>query len=236
MGIKGKLGKATFGINCSLTDATFQSTFQVGSPNNSTAGVTQFSRTCSTNATDCRPRGDFQQITVKPGNRMPGIPLHNINASFAYDITPDWMMGINVVLHSDAFVRGNENNKHKKGPATPVEATCTQLVNVGDTDGDGIDNFDPIKVSCLLQRPDIRYPGKTPGYAVFNFNTAYKITKGLTAALQINNFFDRTYYSAGRLGVNPFSPSIRGAIDPVSGFNYNSNDWLSSTFLAPRRA
>jgi len=45
--------------------------------------------------------------------------------------------------------------------------------------------------------------------------------------------FDRTYYSAGRLGINAFAPSIRGAIDPVSGFNYNSNDWTSSTFLAP---
>jgi len=67
---------------------------------------------------------------------------------------------------------------------------------------------------------------------VFNLKTSYKINKNWTAGLMINNLFDREYYSAGRLGVNPFSPSINGAIGP-GGFNYNSNDWLATTFLAP---
>jgi hypothetical protein len=46
------------------------------------------------------------------------------------------------------------------------------------------------------------------------------------------------YASAGRLGLNAFSPSIRGVIGE-SGFNYNSADWQGASFLgigAPRSA
>lgn len=231
MGLKGKVGKASFALNYALTDATFQSAFNMGSPNNSEAGTTQFAPGCNTSTppAGCSSILDFQRIKVQKGNRMPGIPLHNLNASFAYEVTPDWTVGLTAIMHSDAFVRGNENNKHRTGPATPIDAVCSTPV---DNNGDGVpDSFS--NGPCKLARPDFKYPGKTPGYAVFNFNTAYKITKGLTAGLQINNLFDRTYYSAGRLGINAFAPSIRGAINPVSGFNYNSNDWTSSTFLAP---
>jgi outer membrane receptor protein involved in Fe transport len=216
MGLKGKAGKATFAVNYSLTDATFQSDFRMGSPNNSEAGTTQFYPGCNGNFRPayCDGISDFQQIKVKKGNRMPGVPLHNLNASISYEVTPDWTVGLTAIMHSSAFVRGNENNAHRQGPAKPIEAECTTG-------------------QCLIERPDFKYSGKTPGYAVFNFNTAYKITRGLTAGLQINNLFDRTYYSGGRLGINAFAPSIHGAIDPVSGFNYNTSDWTSSTFLAP---
>jgi hypothetical protein len=56
--------------------------------------------------------------------------------------------------------------------------------------------------------------------------------------MQVNNIFDKEYASAGRLGLNAFSPSIRGAIGP-GGFNYNSADWQGTSFLgtgAPRSA
>lgn len=68
--------------------------------------------------------------------------------------------------------------------------------------------------------------------AVFNFQTSYKLSKEWTASLLINNIFDKEYFSAGRLGRNPFSPSILGAIGP-DGYNHNSNDWLSTNFVAP---
>ena len=60
----------------------------------------------------------IRKIQVKPGNRMPGIPLHNLNFNFAYDVTNKWRVGLNAVMHSEAFLRGNENNKHKAGPAS----------------------------------------------------------------------------------------------------------------------
>jgi outer membrane receptor protein involved in Fe transport len=67
---------------------------------------------------------------------------------------------------------------------------------------------------------------------VFNFQTSYQLSKEWSASLLVNNIFDKEYFSAGRLGRNPFSPSINGAIGP-GGYNHNSDDWLSTNFLAP---
>jgi outer membrane receptor protein involved in Fe transport len=67
---------------------------------------------------------------------------------------------------------------------------------------------------------------------VFNLKTRYEIIKGFSVFGMINNLFDRQYATAGRLGSNPFSPSERGAIGS-SGWNYNSNEWLGSTFIGP---
>lgn len=50
--------------------------------------------------------------------------------------------------------------------------------------------------------------------------------------LQINNLLDKDYFTAGRLGVTPFAPSVNGAIGE-SGWNYNSADWLHTTMVAP---
>ena len=212
MGIKGSYGKASFGLNYALTDATFQSNLKLASPNNSSAGNVYDLR----NGLD----GNYQQIFVKPGNRMPGIPLHNLNANFRYEITPSWIVGLNMVMHSSAFIRGNENNEHQAGAASPVDLCLIRPAN-----------------ACIIERADFG-PGKTAGYTVFNFNTSYKITPAWTLGLRVNNLFDKEYASAGRLGLNAFSPSIRGVIGE-SGFNYNSSDWQGSSFLgigAPRSA
>ena len=217
LGLQGKVGKAGFRLNYSLTDATFQDSFNVASPHNSSAGNVV-----------SRGGNGFQEIAVRPGNRMPGVPLHNLNATLTYDITQDWTVGLTGILHSTSFIRGNENNKHKANSPNNLYG-CSTLATTTVIDGIAYGND---TCETKIERPGFRFPGKVPGYAVFNFNTSYKITKGLTAGLQISNLFDREYYSAGRLGINAFSPSINGAIGP-GGFNYNSNDWLASTFLAP---
>ncbi len=213
MGVKGKWGKASWGVNYALTDATFQSRLKLASPNNSSAG--------NVYDLDFLERGNYQQITVTPGDRMPGVALHNLNANFSYDITSNWRVGLNAVVHSDAFIRGNENNKHRAGAAPPLTGP---FCNGGTT-------------TCTIQRADFG-EGKTDGYAVFNFNTTYKLSSEWTLGLRINNLFDKQYASAGRLGLNAFSPSIRGVIGE-SGFNYNSADWQGTSFLgigAPRSA
>lgn len=214
-GLKGKAGKASFGINYGLTDATFQSELSLTSPSNSTAGNVYDLK----NGVD----GTYGQIKVKPGSRMPGVPLHNLNMNLGYEITDKWNIGLNMIMHSEAFVRGNENNKHKAGRASPIyPIECLQA--------DGTFN-------CQIERADWR-EGKTAGYTVFNLQTSYKISPEWTFGMQVNNLFDKEYASAGRLGLNAFSPSIRGAIGE-SGFNYNSADWQGTSFLgigAPRSA
>ncbi|SNR74838.1 Outer membrane receptor proteins, mostly Fe transport [Methylobacillus rhizosphaerae] len=219
LGLKGKWGKASWGVNYALTDATFQSVMRMASPHNSTAGnvydINSFTQ-----------QGTYQQITVHPGDRMPGVPLHNLNFNFGYDITDKWRIGLTAIMHSEAFVRGNENNKHRAGAARPIEGPfCTDPVS-------GVTGQ-----WCSVERADFG-SGKTAGYAVFNLRTTYKLAPEWTLGLQINNLFDKEYASAGRLGLNAFSPSIRGAIG-ASGFNYNSADWQGSSFLgigAPRAA
>ena len=54
-----------------------------------------------------------------------------------------------------------------------------------------------------------RKAGTVPGYAVFNFDTSYEVSKGFTLFAQVTNLFDRKYYTAGALGVNPVAPSMR---------------------------
>ncbi|HOY87550.1 MAG TPA: TonB-dependent receptor [Methylotenera sp.] len=217
MGFKGKAGKAHFGINYAMTDATFQSTLNLASPHNSSAG----------NVYDYLPdnsnveQGTYQKIKVNPGDRMPGVPLHNLNANFSYELTNKWTVGLNAVMHSSAFVRGNENNKHKAGPATPLNL-C---------------NINPLPGCDAIARADFG-SGKTAGYTVFNFHTSYKFNPEWTLGVQINNIFDKEYASAGRLGLNAFSSGPKGAIG-ASGFNYNSSEWQGTSFLgtgAPRAA
>jgi outer membrane receptor protein involved in Fe transport len=217
MGLKGKAGKTSFGINYALTDATFQSTFTLASPYNSSSG----------NVYDLNSdrEGTYGQIKVKPGNRMPGVPLHNLNFNVGYEITDKWNVGLNMILHSEAFVRGNENNEHKAGPATPlIPINCLPATPGGPN-------------VCQLNRADWR-EGKTAGYSVFNFQTSYKLAPEWTFGMQINNLFDKQYASAGRLGLNAFSPGTLGVVGE-SGFNYNSSEWQGTSFLgtgAPRSA
>jgi outer membrane receptor for Fe3+-dicitrate len=198
-GISGQKDNLSFGINYSLTDATFQDNFLMISQDNSSA---------------YNLPGYGQVINVKPGNRIPGVSLHNINANINYNITPKWRVGLSSVMHSDSFLRGNENNDHQKGVA-----------RVRDIFVDGVGY-----VSSPL--PPTNNPGKVSGYATFNFQTSYIFNSEWTATLLVTNLFDKEYFSAGRLGRNPFSPSIQGAVGP-DGYNHNSADWLSTNFIAP---
>jgi outer membrane receptor protein involved in Fe transport len=195
-GLSGTKDKWGFSINYGLTDATFEDNFFMISEDNTSSTLV---------------KGYGNVIEVKKGSTMPGVALHNLNASVSYDVTDKWTLGLSAVAHSKSYVRGNENNEHKAG-----------VRSVLDTYPDG---------TQLLGRPN-RNPGTVPGYAVFNFQTSYKFNSEWTATMLVNNLFDREYFTAGRLGQNPFSPSIYGAIGP-DGFNHNSDEWLSTNFIAP---
>ena len=198
-GLSGKKDKWGFGINYGLTDATFEDSFRMINEDNSSA----------TDKLD----GFGPTIDVKKGNRMPGVPLHNLNANVSYEVTPKWQIGLSAVVHSESFVRGNENNEHKQG-------VIRRVIGLDPNTGEPVTT------------PATTNPGKVPGYTVFNFQTSYKFNSEWTATMLVNNLFDKEYFSAGRLGNNPFSPSISGAIG-VSGYNHNSDDWLSTNFIAP---
>jgi iron complex outermembrane receptor protein len=220
-GFSGKVGIVDFSLNYGYTDATFQSNLVMVSPHNSSAAVISpddfdYYISVPYDAEGRPMKALDDMIEIEPGDRMPGIPLHNINATLNFHLAPKWEFGINMIAHSSSFVRGNENNEHRQG---------------------GFDRyygFDPgnSRDRLLLKGQPFKDSGSVAGYVIFNLKTRYQLTKGLSVFGMVNNLFDRRYATAGRLGINPFSPSERGAIGP-SGWNYNSRDWQNSTFIGP---
>jgi outer membrane receptor protein involved in Fe transport len=136
-----------------------------------------------------------------------------------------------MIGRSGTFVRGNENNDHRAGPpadeADPLVGDVVFDPNTGDILGVTFQSNGGFR-----QGQPFFLSGKLPGYFLFNMNARFQATKGLSLIAQVNNLFDKEYFSAGRLDANPFSPSIFGKIGP-SGWNYNSKDWQNTTFVSP---
>lgn len=98
MGLNGKFDALTLSANYGFVDATYQSDFVVGSPSNSVAIA---------NAST--------QIQVAKGNKIPGIARHTLKLRAAYDVTPAWNIGTNLVLTAGQYARGDENNQDING-------------------------------------------------------------------------------------------------------------------------
>ena len=86
-----------------------------------------------------------------------------------------------------------------------------------------------------LHEPDGTYylgPGDSPGYAVVNLSGRYALTRWLQIVGQINNLFDRRYYTASQLGATGFTDSetfIARPLPPING----EFPVRHSTFYAP---
>lgn len=53
------------------------------------------------------------EIEVRPGNHLPGLPAHNLKLAADWQATPAWNVGAQLTAHSSQYVRGNENNAHQ---------------------------------------------------------------------------------------------------------------------------
>jgi len=92
-------------------DATFQSTNIIPSENN------------PHEETPCPVSGDIDDddevptcLTIRPGNRMPGVPRHRIKAGFDYKLTPKWTFGSDLIAASDQIFYGDEGNHDRPLP------------------------------------------------------------------------------------------------------------------------
>ena len=95
LGLNGKFDKLALGANYGFVDATYQSDFTVGSASNST--------------------NVGSQIQVSKGNKIPGIARQTFKLRAAYDITPSFNIGSNVILASSQYAHGDENNQDSHG-------------------------------------------------------------------------------------------------------------------------
>jgi iron complex outermembrane receptor protein len=85
-------------VNASYTylRATYQSSFVEQSASNSSANA----------------QGN---ITVHPGDRIPGIPENALKLRLDYAATAKWNVGANILYRSSIFARGDENNQDSNG-------------------------------------------------------------------------------------------------------------------------
>ena len=219
-GLKGSAGQFDLRAGYSLTSATFESEFYVLSPSNSSADFNSNSvpgNILSPTADANRGRGTYRSIRVDPGALLPGVPLHNLTAGIDWRPTRAAKLGLSMIAHSRSFVRGNENNAHQ-----PVGT---------DQITDGFEPIPAIGSQFTGGRP-FTQSGSVPAYAVLNFDASYRLPRGFRLFFRITNLLDDTYFSAGRLGVTPYTPSVNGAIGP-GGFNYNSREHQNTTFVGP---
>jgi iron complex outermembrane recepter protein len=96
LGLNGKFDALTLAVNYGFVDATYQSNFTVGSPSNSSTDV----------------NGEIQ---VSKGDRIPGIARQTLKIRAAYDVTPSWNIGTNIVISAGQYARGDENNQDVNG-------------------------------------------------------------------------------------------------------------------------
>jgi iron complex outermembrane recepter protein len=87
--------------NYAFVEATFQSFLTIPSPNN--------------------PFADADgNIFVRPGDRIPSIPLHRLKMGFDYSVTEAWKFGADVALASDVYFHGDESNQNPPVPGYGV--------------------------------------------------------------------------------------------------------------------
>lgn len=77
-------------------------------------------------------------------------------------------------------------------------------------------------------------PGRTGGYTIANLGLDYSPIAPLTLTAQVNNLFDREYYTGSQLGSTGFSSAGNFVARPFAGPIVNGErPLLGSTFLAP---
>jgi outer membrane receptor protein involved in Fe transport len=133
-------------VTYSLIEATFQSTFieQSNSP-----------------AAD-----ENGNITIMPGDRLPGIPQNLIKFGGSYKVTPEWTVGFNAYAQTSSFLFGDESNQETPLPGyfvlnlttnyqiTPKLELFGEIDNVTDTTYYNYGTFSPLGSVFVSEFPN----------------------------------------------------------------------------------
>ena len=98
LGLSGVINKFTWNTSYSYIRATYDSSFDMVSEANSSAGT-------------------GGAIAINKGDFIPGIPKHQLKLRAQYQITPEWSFGTNITAFSARYLHGNENNQHQANSA-----------------------------------------------------------------------------------------------------------------------
>jgi outer membrane receptor protein involved in Fe transport len=97
LGVQQKLGAINLQAAYGYVNATYQSSFFIFSPNNSSANSA----------------GD---ISVQPGDHVPGIPRNNFKLRADWQATSQLSIGGTIVYTSSQYAVGDNNNQDANGP------------------------------------------------------------------------------------------------------------------------
>ena len=100
LGLSQQVGSFGWSASYSHLRATYQSSACIVAEHNSTA---ETSAACI---------GD-DEIEIRPGNRIPGLPQHSFKFGADWQPAAGWNIGTQLRAYSGQFVRGNENNAHQ---------------------------------------------------------------------------------------------------------------------------
>ena len=90
-GVSYRAGRFDAWVDYGYTEATFQSAFTLDSPLNPAADANGL-------------------IHVRPGNRLPGVPLNQLKFGADYGVTAAWTVGVSGIASSGQFLFGDEAN------------------------------------------------------------------------------------------------------------------------------
>ena len=166
LGLDGRLRRFDWYASYTWLQASFRSAACILAENNSTRGT----------APECTTNGQDDEILVRKGDRLPGLPAHSLKLGLAWRATDELRLGADLQAFSGQYLRGNENNRHQAGTYTDVNGETRTFEGAG----------------------------KVGGYAVLNLNAELGLGAGWQAFARVNNVFDRRYASAGVLAENPF--------------------------------
>ena len=185
LGLSGKLDKFTLSGSYSYIKATYDSSFDLSSPSNSSGDD---------------PGDDQSKITVNKGMHIPGIPKHQFKFRANYQATPDWSLGANLIAFSDRYMHGNENNQHQANSpdcADRAENEAAVACGKGKISGFAIVNLDT--------QYNVGGGWKFFAKAINVFDQDYETT-GRLAASHFNNAGGWEDIAAGSRFVSPGAP------------------------------
>jgi outer membrane receptor protein involved in Fe transport len=137
LGLSGEIGNFRWSAGYSYVSATYEDSFELASEANSTRD--SFNCDGSAAADDV--------ICVRKGDKLPGIPEHQLKLRAEWRAMPNWTIGTSAVMFSDQYARGNENNRHQADNVT--------YFGSGKVGGYGVLNL------------DTRYKFATSGWQLF---------------------------------------------------------------------
>jgi iron complex outermembrane recepter protein len=103
LALGGRLGRLDWRMTYSFVEASYRSTFEIGSGSNSTADAAG-------------------NILVRPGDRIPLIPRNTARLRLDCALSERWSLGGSAIAVSGSYLHGNENNLNQAGATNAAGA------------------------------------------------------------------------------------------------------------------